>query len=235
LVTLDLLDKQIPLRVVGSARLFPTIVRRSSSFVVLDYDTLFAALNADEPGLAAPSEAWFFRPQPAFGARLAGPAFRFEQAVGVQPLQASLLSDPLAAGARAVLGVAALVAAALCLAALVLAVRSALVSERLLLAEYEALGVPPLSLRRAAQLRLAALSLLGIGAGLLGAFVSVRLITAFVVVTGTASRPLPPIEPVVPWATVASIVAAIGVAAMAASALLAGRALRETAARRLRA
>jgi hypothetical protein len=143
-VTLNLRGKQLLVRIVGRARLFPTITARPSSFLVLDYDTLFAVMNADQPGLALPTEAWFFDPQsPGFAANLGRPPFRLRRLVGAAPIEARLHGDPLAAGTRSVLAVAALVAAALALIGLLLAARSALASERLQLAEYEALGVPP--------------------------------------------------------------------------------------------
>jgi hypothetical protein len=225
LVTLDLEGKQLPVRVVGNADLFPTVTSRPSDFLVFDYDTLFAALNADQPGLTPTSESWFFRPQPR-------PA---PHAVGVEPLTARLENDPLAAGTREVLGVAGVLAAVLGLLGLGLATRSALASERLQLAEYEALGVPPRALRRSAQARLIALSAFGIVAGLLGAFLSGRLIAAFVAVSGTARRPLPPIVSVVSWPAVVGVLAAVAVTGLAAAAVLTRRAMRETVAGRLRA
>jgi hypothetical protein len=234
--TLDLEGNELAVRVVGTARLFPTVVERPSSFVVLDYDTLFAALNADRPGTAVPSEAWFFEPQePRFRDRLDGPQFRLRRAVGARALEARLLDDPLARGTRDVLGAAALAAAALALLGLVLAARSTLTSERLLLAEYEALGVPPRVLARSTQVRLVALSLVGVVAGFAGALLAVRLVGAFVAVTGSARRPLPPIAPHVAATAGTIVLVAVAAAGLAAVALLAARAFRETAARRLRA
>jgi ABC-type antimicrobial peptide transport system permease subunit len=209
--------------VIGRARLFPTIVDRPDDFVVVDYDTLFAALNSDQPGLAAPTERWLFGQAPA------------SAALTVTRLEARLRNDPLASGTRTVLGVTGILAAVLGLIGLVLATRSALSSERVVLAEYEALGVSPSALRRTAQLRLLVLSALGIAAGVAGGFLGVRLIGAFVAVTGTARRPLPPIAAVVDWIATSVVVAALVAAAVAAAALVAGRALREPAARRLRA
>jgi hypothetical protein len=235
-VTIDVLGRQLPLRIVSRAQLFPTVIERPTSFVVLDYETLFAALNVDRPGYALPTEAWFFDPQPAdFAERLEESPFRLAAAIGVEPLTERLLNDPLAAGTRDVLGLAAVAAAALALLGLVLATRSALGSERLLLAEYEAMGVPPSTLVRSMQVRLLILSVLGVAAGVLGALLAVRMVGAFVAVTGTSTRPLPPIEPVVAWGAIAVVLAAVAVAGLATSALLAGRTLRETAARRLRA
>jgi hypothetical protein len=150
-------------------------------------------------------------------------------------MEKRLRNDPLAAGTRRVLGVAGVLAALLGFAGLVLATRSAMASERLVLAEYEALGVAPRALRRSAQLRIFAVSALGLVAGLLGGVLGVRLVGAFVAVTGTARRPLPPIVSVVAWKTGAVVLAVLVAAALAAASLVAGRALREPAARRLRA
>ena len=237
LLTLELPGKQLEGRVVGSARLFPTITDRQSSFVVADYHTLFAAMNADEPGLLAPTEAWFFRTEPPTAAAgLDRSPFRVSRVVDLAETQTRLLSDPLASGTRTLLGVAAIVAALLSLLGLVLAEHSLLTAERLQLAEYEALGVAPSSLRRSAQLRLLALSSLGVVAGILGGFLSARLTGAFVAVTGTATQPLPPIATVIAWPAAGVVVGVVTVAATAAAALVAGRALRaETAGRRLRA
>jgi predicted lysophospholipase L1 biosynthesis ABC-type transport system permease subunit len=208
---------------VRRARLFPTIVNRPHDFLVVDYDTLFAALNSDRPGLAVPSERWLFAGGPP------------PHALDVERAEARLRNDPLAAGTRTVLGVTAIVAALLGLVGLVVATRSALTSERLVLAEYEALGVSPRALRRTAQVRLLILSAAGVAAGIAGGALGVRLVGAFVAVTGSATSPLPPIASVVAWAAGAAVVGALAVAAVGAASLLAGRAVREPAARRLRA
>ena len=226
-LTVDLAGRPLPVRVVASASRFPTVVRNPDGFVVLDYDTLFAALNADRPGSAVPSEAWFFRPQ--------RPPVRLEHLRGADELRARLLHDPLAGGTRDVLGVTALVAAALAGLGLLVGVRATLDSERLQAAEYEALGVAPSLLARSVQLRLLVLSALGIGAGFAGGVLAVRLIGAFVAVTGTATAPIPSIVPIVAWIPAAAVVAALGAVALASARLVARRALRGPAARRLTA
>jgi hypothetical protein len=236
LVTLALPGKAIEARVVVTANLFPSIVARRSAFVVVDYDTLFAAMNADRPGLLAPSEAWFFdRQRPGFAAAVDAPSFRVERVVSEQALETQTLGDPLAAGTRSMLTVTAVLAAALALIGLVLAARSTIAAERLQLAEYEALGVPRSALRRSAQLRLIVLSLLGLAAGVIGGGVSARITGAFVAVTGAGTRPLPPIATVVAWTVSAALVVAAGVAGAVSASLVARRALREPAAQRLRA
>jgi hypothetical protein len=153
----------------------------------------------------------------------------------VRPLTARLVNDPLGAGARDVLLVASAVAALLALLGLALASRWTLGAERLLLAEYEALGVPPRTIARSLQLRLLVLSAVGVAAAFLGAFVAVRLVGAAVAVTGEGGVPLPPIEPVVAWRLGIVLAGAVGLAAFVAARLLASKAMRETAAVRLRA
>jgi hypothetical protein len=217
----------VKLRVVGSARRFPSMVDRPSRFVVVDYDTLFAALNADRPGLAPPNEAWIFNGSP--------PSAPVDRVLGAARLQARSLDDPLAAGTREVLGVAAWLAAALGVASLLIAARSALTSERGLLAEYEALGVPPRTLARSIQLSLVLLAALGVAAGVLGALLALRLVGALVAVTATATRPLLPIHTAVAWAGAATVLGAIAIASVATVAVLAGRALHEPPTARLRA
>src|SRR5205823_5264413 len=64
LLTLVVAGKTLPVRLVGRADLFPSIVADPHDFLVLDYDTLFAALNADQPGLVTPTEAWSFASRP---------------------------------------------------------------------------------------------------------------------------------------------------------------------------
>jgi hypothetical protein len=227
LVGLQLRGLDLQLRVIGSARRFPSMVDRPSRFVVVDYDTLFAALNADRPGVATPNEAWIFAASP--------PRAPIDRVVGAARLQARSLGDPLAAGTREIFGVAAWLAAVLGVASLVIGTRSALTSERALLAEYEALGVPPRTLARSSELSLVLLAALGVAAGVLGALLAVRLVGAFVAVTATATRPLLPIQTVVAWAGAATVLCAIAVASVATVAVLAGRTLREPPARRLRA
>jgi hypothetical protein len=235
-VEIEVGGRTLPLRVVGRAALFPTVTEHPPQFVVVDYDTLFAALNADQPGAVVPSEAWFFREKPpSFAAALHRPPFRVQRAVAAAPLATRLLDDPLAAGTRVVLLVTGIAAAALALLGLVMSTRSTLSSERLLLAEYEALGVAPPTLLRAAQLRLAALSAIGIVAAFVGALMAVRLVGAFVAVTGTGASPLPPIAPTVAWAAGLLVLVVVAACDAVAVSALVRRDFRESTATRLRA
>jgi hypothetical protein len=228
-------SRTVRVRVAATARLFPTVVDSPSDFVVVDYDTLFAALNVDAPGLAAPSEAWFFAPGGAsFGSTFERPPFRAEQVFGAERLESRLAWDPLAAGARLVLGIAAAAAVLLGLVGLLLATRTALRDERALIAEYEALGVPPRSLARSVQVRLATLSALGLAAGGVAGVATVALIGTYVAITAAGTRPVPPIEPTVAWFGGLIVLVGLAGAALLAAAWLAGRDLRRSVAARLR-
>jgi hypothetical protein len=221
--------------VVGTAELFPTVTESPGRFLVLDYDTLFAALNVEYPGEAPPSEAWFFEPQgPTFADRLQRPPFRVRSALAVERLEQAARNDPLAAGARLVLAITAGIAAFLGLLGLALAVRSTLGAERAVLAEFEALGVPRATLGRSLQARVAVLSILGIGAALVGGALAVFLLSAFVAVTGSAERPLPPIEGVVAWRSGAVLLAFVAGLALVLASTFARRALDRPTGGRLR-
>lgn len=235
-LTVNIAGTNIEVQANTRARLFPTVVDQPDRFVVLDYEALYAVLNVDQPGVAVPSEAWFFTPPPSgLSDRLESAPFRLEQLVLVDALAARLRSDPLAAGTRSVLAAALAVAALLGLLGLAVATVSALRSERFMLAEYEVMGIAPRVLSRSVQIRLAALCVLGVLAGVIGGLVAVRMIGAFVAVTGPGGRPLPPIEPVIDWTRGLSLLAAVGIVSLIVAAVLATRALRETTARRLRA
>jgi hypothetical protein len=236
LVTVDIPGGQLRLRVVGRSQLFPTVTDAPTQFLAVDYDTLFAALNVDSPGRAVASEAWFFAPKPrTFAAALGRPPFRLERAVGRRALETRLATDPLAAGTRRVLDVAAVVAAVLALLGLVLSTRATLAGERVLLAEQEALGIPPSTLRRAARARLLALCAIGVVAGLLGGIVALRLVAAFVAVAGTGAAPLPPIASAVAWIGSPLVVVGVLVVSAGAVGILVRQTFRESPAQRLRA
>jgi hypothetical protein len=226
----------LPIQIVGEARLFPTVVTNAGAFAVADYDTLFAILNVDQPGAAPPSEAWFFVDQPAhFEEALASRPFRTEEVISAQRLERRLLQDPLAAGARRVLLLGAVAAALLGVLGLVVATRTALRDERALFAEYEALGVPPASLARSTQVRIALLTVLGLVAGLVGGLATVGLISALVAVTGSATAPLPPIRTAIAWPLSLALLAVVGTAAFVVAGWLAARELRSSTGGRLRA
>jgi hypothetical protein len=225
----------LAIKVVAVARYFPTITD-GSRFIVLDYETAYAALNDVFPGSAPPSEAWFFDPQsPTFAARVSRPPFRVKSLVGESEREATLLSDPLASGSRSLLLVSAAIAAVLGLLGLGIAIVASLRDEAPMLAEYEALGIGPSLLARSAATRLAALSLIGVAVGLVGGYFAVRLVAALVAVTGGGLLPVPPIEAVVPWGAAGTLIGGVGFVAVGCALVLARRAFRRPVAERLRA
>jgi hypothetical protein len=225
----------IPIRIVATTKLFPTITN-SSRFIVADYGTASAFLNEVTPGIAPPTEAWFFDKQtPAFAGRLAKAPFRLTRLVSEQQQQQALLSDPLASGTRSLLLVTAIVAALLGLLGLLVAIRATLRDESAILAEYEALGIRPSVLTRSTATRLAALSVIGIAAGLGGGLLAVRLVGSLVAVTAGGGVPIPPIETVISWPDVAVLLAVVAAVAVAAALLLARNAFVRPVAQRLRA
>jgi hypothetical protein len=225
----------VTLKPAATSTLFPTAVDHPSSFAVVDYDALFALLNRDRPGSTEPSEAWFFhRQRPGFLAHLSVAPFQLRRAASLDSTHYQLLHDPLGEGTQQLLAVTAAVAAALAVLGLFLAAGSALNVERVVFAEYEALGVPPRTLARSARLRLAIASVAGLIAGLGGGLASLTLIARLVAVTGTATTPLPPIRPITNWLLALYVILAVGGAAILAVSALATRSMAASAGQRLR-
>jgi hypothetical protein len=234
-VTLPGLSTALPLKEVASADLFPTVVDHPADFAVIDYDSLFAWLNRDRPGVATPSEAWFFRaPKPGFLARLSAPPFRLEQAISLDGTRQRLLHDPLSEGTSQLLLVSAFVAAALAALGMLLAGAAAVNTERVVFAELEALGVAPRTLARSSRLRLMVISMVGVLAGFAGGIASLALIAGLVTVTGTATTPLPPIRAVADWLPAVSLTSVVALASLVSISLIGRRSSAASAGRRLR-
>jgi hypothetical protein len=224
----------IPIKIVGVAKLFPTI--SDSRFIIADYNTAYTALNVIFPGVAPPSEAWFFGPQkPSFAAAVAKRPFRLTRVVSAKQNEQVLLSDPLASGTRSLLLATAVISAILALLGLLVAIRASLRDESPVLAEYEALGIPPNVLARSTTLRLALVSLIGVAAGAVGGFLAARLVGALVAVTGSGTKPVPPIATTITWTGTAALLTIVVVAAVVGATTLARRAFVRPVAERLRA
>jgi ABC-type antimicrobial peptide transport system permease subunit len=225
----------IPIRIVATTKLFPTITSQTR-FIVADYDTASAFLNEVTPGIAPPTEAWFFNTQsPTFAAKLQKLPFRLSGLVSEQQNQQALLEDPLASGTRSLLLATTIIAALLGLLGLLVAIRAMLRDESSILAEYEALGIRPSVLARSTATRLTALSLVGIAAGIGGGLLAVRLVGSLVAVTAGGGVPLPPIQATISWPSMAVLLAVVAAAAIAAALILARNAFARPVAQRLRA
>ncbi len=194
-LTLDFYNTQVPGRVVGVARRFPSI-GESEEFVVADEGALATALDADAPGTGTPGELWLAVPKAEIqdvGQALSRAPFSQLEPTWQQQLYETAHGDPLARGVATVLGAAALVALVLAFAGLWVTVLSDLRDERDTFFDLEVQGAGPETLRN--HLRIRALVLLGFGVlgGAILGFVLSRLVVSLVQVTGAATDPFPPL------------------------------------------
>jgi hypothetical protein len=235
-MTVTVLDQPVQVRVVGTAKLFPTVTDLPRRFVVLDYSALFATLNRDRPGVAVPGEAWLFsHPPQDLAAKLARPPFRLERLVDEAQLRATLEHDPLARGVAEVLLAAAIMAAALACLGLVLSTRLRLRSEEATLAEYEALGIAPATVDRSVQYGVVVLTVLGAVGGLAGALLAVRITAALVAVSAGSAATLPSLEAQIAWPQVLGLLLACTALTVVAGLILLRRGRLRPAATRMRA
>jgi hypothetical protein len=212
-VDLHVFGFRLPLDVVAHSRLFPSVTTLPRRFVVVDYDTLFAYLNGGLPGVAEPSEAWFFSPPRGdLGTALARPPFRGAALTELNALDHAAANDVLAVNARDLLAALALVAGLLGVAGFVVAIRAIARDERQELAEYEAQGVDPAQLGSALRIRLATMASVGLVAAIAGGVAGNALTAGLVAVSGAGREPLPPIEARVAWVACAGLLLAVAVA-----------------------
>jgi hypothetical protein len=172
----------VPVRVAGRAALFPTVTRAPRDFVVVDYATLFALLNADRPGAGVPHEAWL-----AGAPR--GPA------ISRAALAAANRRDAPARAVSGLLAFTVFTALALAAAGLGVAAATALRSERAELMGWLALGAGPQALATSLRLRILLIFGAGAAAAVAGSLLALWLVSSLVAVSATGGAPLPPFEP----------------------------------------
>jgi hypothetical protein len=190
-------DRSVPATVVGDLRRFPATSALVPDAVVADEGALAAALNADAPGTAVPGEVWLaagpHRPASALRAALARPPFDRLQRASYAGALADLRSDPLGRGIVDALGAAALCALALAVVGLALTAAATVRDERAELADLEAQGVAPRSLRAQLRLRAAIIGLAGALGGLAIGWALTRVVVALVTVGAGATSTRPPL------------------------------------------
>ena len=190
--------------------------------ILVDRDALTTAVDAETPGRADVSELWL-DVEPGRDQEVAVALGRRPFAVlstsSRAGLEADAGRDPLAHGTLLALVAATVAALALAVAGLVLAVRADLRDDRGELAELEAQGAGPRTLRRVLAVRAAILALVGTVVGLLTGGLLARLVTRVVSVTARGDLPEPPLVTAVEPAVLAVAAAAVGLAAV----LLVGR------------
>jgi|GEM_PF-2141023 len=213
----------IRVRVAAVAERFPTVVGAGDRFVVVPYAALLLAINGVLPGAGHPDEMWIRTADAATTARVVGDLgrapFRAATVRDRAATEADRTSDPFAAGLVAALLAAAIAGLALAGLGLVLGVGADLRDERGELADLEAQGVPASTIRSLLQARTGLLAIGGILAGLAVGVALTALTTSALSLAAGATVPVPELQIVFSWPTLAGIAVAppalaIGVAAV---------------------
>jgi FtsX-like permease family protein len=226
LLDLHVGDGTVPIRVVGVADRAPTIVDTRPRFVVLPLDPFLVALASAVPGSGRPNEMWISAPPERLAAvrtTLAHTPFRFAEVKARADLVAERAGDPLSQAIVWALLVAALAGLTLSVGGLVLGAVTDLRDERGELADLEAQGVPPSSLRWHALARTAWLAIGGSLAGLVaGVFLAV-FATGGLALDSEGLLPTPPLIVVLPMLPIAGMVVGVVLVVLGTVALLARR------------
>ncbi len=217
----------IPIRIVGTADRAPTLVDPRPRFVIVPLDPFLVAVAYAVPGSGRPSEMWLSVPDPARQAEvrtaLATPPFRFAQVASRSDLVAEGAADPLSQAIVWAQVVAALAGLTLSIAALVIGAITDLRDERGELADLEAQGVPPSSLRWHALARSAWLAIGGSIAGLVAGLALAVFVTGALSIDARGQSPIPPLVVVLPPLEIAMVVGGVLVVVLGSVALLAAR------------
>jgi hypothetical protein len=218
MVGADLLRVQV----VGVVKHVPTAGRGEA--VVADVGRLFAALNAQYPGLGTISERW------TVGDRAPGAG----RELRLDALARQAAADPLSRGVLRGLWGLALLGGLVALAALALAVASAARDRGGEQAELEAIGVPPRSLRVQMIATATVTAITGLLAGVCGGAALASAFTGLVALGADGRSPLPDLLPAFPWPLALALALAAAAIATAAASAQARRAFRADALGRLR-
>jgi FtsX-like permease family protein len=217
----------MPFRVVGTADRVPTVVDPEPRFVIVPLDPFINALASAVPGSGRPSEMWLSVPDPTrqteVRAALAKPPFRFAQVTARSDLVAAQTGDPLTQAIVWAQLVAALAGLTLSVAALVMGAMTDLRDERGELADLEAQGVPPSSLRWHALARTAWLAIGGCLAGLVAGLALAVTVTGALAIDAEGRLPIPPLVVVLPPLEIAAVIIGVLAIVLGTVAVLAAR------------
>lgn len=221
-------EATIPLRIVGVADRMPSVVDERPRFVAVALEPWLVALASAVPGAGRPTEMWIGVPDPArleaIREALEAAPFRYAQVTARSDLVTERSGDPLSQAIVWTLIVAALAGLVLSVGGLLLGTVTDLRDERGELADLEAQGVPPSTLRWHALARTAWLAGGGALAGIAVGVVLTFLITAALSLTAEGATPIPPLAVVVPFGPIVAIVLAVLAVVLGSAAWLAGRA-----------
>ena len=195
----------IRIRVVGTATRVPTVLGAQERFVLAAYAPLVLAINGVLPGTGHPDEMWIRTADAATAARvsaaLAQPPFRAALVRSRFTVAAERTADPFAGALVAALLAAALTGLALAGLGLGLGAVADLRDETGELADLEAQGVPPSTLRALAQARTVLLAGGGVVAGLVAGVVLTVVTTSALALAAGATVAVPALRIVLPWPT----------------------------------
>jgi hypothetical protein len=213
--------EQVPARIVGVVRRFPSIV---GDAVIADRQTAATFLDTRSPGLGTTDELWTNA--------LPNPPPTALKLVSRADVLDGLRADPLARGALAVLAATAALALALALVGLLLGVAADRRDERGELFDLEAQGAPPSTLRLHLRLRALLVAVFGLAGGIVTGAILSTLVISLVSVTASAAQPEPPLRLVLDAPLIAAMIVLYGFLAfvlVGAATRLGGRALDRSA------
>jgi hypothetical protein len=230
LLPLDVTGQQLVVRVVGTAKRFPSV---TGDVVLVDQAAADTALNADAPG-AAVDEIWLRSDRRDELERvLRRPPFDALALHSRRALVHELRNEPLARGSLLVLLATAAAALVLALVGLVLGLVADMRDESGELFDLETQGAGPPLLRRHLRLRSLAVAAFGLVGGLATGIVLSALVVDLVTVTANVGSPQPPLRLAVGWPVVLAALAAYALLAAALVALITTSAFRARSAGRL--
>jgi hypothetical protein len=215
---------QVPARVVGTLRRFPTLPAGTAGFVIANEETLSSALDAQLPGQGEPDELWISSSDPdRLRAALAKAPFAQLSTAVRSDIQRELRAAPIARSIVGTLVAAVALAGALAVMGLLVALLGAARDPRIE-SDLIAQGVGPRGLRRELRLRLMVATAFGVGAGAVIAITLTRLAVAAVRASGGVAFPDPPLVTVAPWGALAAWML-VAICALAGASWLATRAV----------
>lgn len=195
-LTVTLSGTAVPARIVGVLERFPTIAS-GARFALTHATTLSRLLDTADPGTGEPSEIWVKAPDAggpdALATRLAEQPWT-RLAVTQRTLEQERLgTDPVAAGARRLLGIAALLTLLVAVCALAVLVAADAGDDAAQNYAWEADGVSPGTLRASLWWRAVAVAIPGVLGGVLVGLTLTSATARLVLVTATATTPQPPL------------------------------------------
>jgi hypothetical protein len=206
-------ERTIELRVVATANHFPTIVSADPKFVIVPYEPYLLALDAALPGVGRPSEMWLAVPDASRVAEvrkaLGLSPFRFPVITARSDLIAAQSGDPLSQAIVWALIAAAVAGLVLSVGGVLLGATTDLRDERGELADLEAQGIAPSTLRRHTLAKTAWLAGGGAIAGLVVGIALTVAVTAALAVGATGADPIPPLAIEIPLVPILLIVGAL--------------------------